>query len=390
MNFSDNNEKKQKKFPPIEEVSVNIPAVSEYCPVTKLPELYKEANTDTLPVINMGGKITGIVSEYDLAQVVPELSLDQKGYQSDIKVYDIMTPKVWVETKNADISHLFDKIHKMHTRVIPIVEKNGVYTGNSIIRTKLIAYLTRLIKPNSLGGLATPFGVYITDGVHQAGTGNFGLFATGVLLGLILVFVENISGIAIKTFNINMTNPALIPIIFGAQLALFIMILRLTPLVKIHAAEHKTINAIEQGMPLTLETVKMQPKEHKRCGTNIMVLLMGIQFIILIFIGYIKNLSSIFQFIFLFTGFMVVFSNWHSWGMLMQKYITTVNPPDSYIYNGIKTGEEILNKHKDDYSAEPPSFLRKIWCMSLIQILAGFIFIQWLMGLIIKLVIKFV
>ncbi len=385
MSFSDKNkDKKKPEFPKIEEISSEMPAVSEYCPVTNLPELYREAGTDTLPVIDLQGKITGIVSEYDLAQIVPELSLDEKGYQTDIKVSDIMTRRVWVENKNSNISELFNKIHNMHARVIPIIGSDGAYTGNVITRTLIITYLTRLIKPNSLGGLATPLGVYITDGMHQAGPGNFGLFLTGVIIGGILVIVEHLSSLIIKLYNIDITNPTIIPLIFIAQLASFILILRLTPLVKIHAAEHQTINAIEKGLPLTLKTVKMQPKEHKRCGTNLMVLFIGIQLIMLVFIGYIKNLSSIFQFVFLFSSFMFVFSNWKKWGMLVQKYLTTVKPPDSYIYNGIKAGEEILHKHKDDLGTASPSIFRKIWCMSIIQIIAGFIFIQWLFGLLIK------
>jgi hypothetical protein len=74
--------------------------------------------------------------------------------------------------------------------------------------------------------------------------------------------------------------------------------------------------------------------------------------------------------------------------MWLQKYFTTVKAPDSYILNGIKVGEEILHKHKEDLEAKSASFFRKIWCMSIIQIISGFIFIQWLFGFLSKLIIK--
>ncbi len=39
-----------------------------------------------------------------------------------------------------------------------------------------------------------------------------------------------------------------------------------------HGAEHKTINCIEHGYELTVENVKWQSKQHKRCGTSFMLL----------------------------------------------------------------------------------------------------------------------
>ena len=39
-----------------------------------------------------------------------------------------------------------------------------------------------------------------------------------------------------------------------------------------HGAEHKTINCLEQGIELTVDNVKWQSKQHKRCGTSFMLL----------------------------------------------------------------------------------------------------------------------
>ena len=388
--FDDNDAKSKRKYPNIEEISVEIPAISEYFAVTRLPELFKLAGTDTLPVIDLYGEVIGIVSEYDLARVVPELSINEFSYQCDLKVLDIMTKEVWTEQKNTNIKELFDKINNMHIRVIPIVDKDKIYTGRSITRTSVITYFTKLIKPNSLGGLATPLGVYITDGKHQAGAGNWGLFLTGVAIGTILFVIEQVFGFAYKFFNINILNAAVFPVIFLMQIIVFIFLLRITPLSKIHAAEHQTINAIEKGIPLTLEAVKLQPREHVRCGTNIMVLFIGLQLVILIFVGYLSKIDPLLQFVFLFVGFMFVFSHWRRWGMWLQKYFTTVKAPDSYILNGIKVGEEILHKHKEDLDAKPASFFRKIWCMSIIQIIAGFAFIHWLFGVLSNIIIKII
>jgi uncharacterized protein YqhQ len=51
-----------------------------------------------------------------------------------------------------------------------------------------------------------------------------------------------------------------------------------------HGAEHKTINCIEQGYELTVENVRRQSKEHKRCGTSFMLFVMLISIIFFMFI----------------------------------------------------------------------------------------------------------
>jgi uncharacterized protein YqhQ len=38
-----------------------------------------------------------------------------------------------------------------------------------------------------------------------------------------------------------------------------------------HGAEHKTINAFEAGVPLTVESVSRQPRQHTRCGTSFLL-----------------------------------------------------------------------------------------------------------------------
>lgn len=48
-----------------------------------------------------------------------------------------------------------------------------------------------------------------------------------------------------------------------------------------HGAEHKTINCIEHGLPLTVENARKSSKEHKRCGTSFMIIVMVISILVL-------------------------------------------------------------------------------------------------------------
>lgn len=53
-----------------------------------------------------------------------------------------------------------------------------------------------------------------------------------------------------------------------------------------HGAEHKSINCIEHGLELTVENVKTQSREHKRCGTSFMLFVIIISSIVFIFIRF--------------------------------------------------------------------------------------------------------
>ena len=51
-----------------------------------------------------------------------------------------------------------------------------------------------------------------------------------------------------------------------------------------HGAEHKCINCIEHGLPLTVENVRVSSKEHKRCGTSFMLIVMVISIFVFMFL----------------------------------------------------------------------------------------------------------
>ena len=51
-----------------------------------------------------------------------------------------------------------------------------------------------------------------------------------------------------------------------------------------HGAEHKCINCIEHGMPLTVENVMKSSKEHKRCGTSFLLIVMVISILLFLVI----------------------------------------------------------------------------------------------------------
>ena len=51
-----------------------------------------------------------------------------------------------------------------------------------------------------------------------------------------------------------------------------------------HGAEHKCINCIEHGLPLTVDNVRASSRQHKRCGTSFLFFVLAIGIILLLLI----------------------------------------------------------------------------------------------------------
>ena len=87
-------------------------------------------------------------------------------------------------------------------------------------------------------------------------------------------------------------NDSFLAIIEGAlRIAIFLIYVVAISLMKdihrlyqYHGAEHKCINCIEKGHPLTVRNVMRSSRIHKRCGTSFMFLVMFISIIMFFFI----------------------------------------------------------------------------------------------------------
>ena len=51
-----------------------------------------------------------------------------------------------------------------------------------------------------------------------------------------------------------------------------------------HGTEHKCINCIEHGLPLTVDNVRISSRQHKRCGTSFLFFVLAISIILLMLI----------------------------------------------------------------------------------------------------------
>ncbi len=116
------------------------------------------------------------------------------------------------------------------------------------------------------------------------------LFSIVLSIALFMVLPVFLSDL-FKRFHLT-SNGALINFLEGIiRFAIFIgyvfLASRLNEIKRVfmyHGAEHKTINCIEHGYELTVENVRKQSKEHKRCGTSftLLVILISLIFFMII------------------------------------------------------------------------------------------------------------
>ena len=117
-----------------------------------------------------------------------------------------------------------------------------------------------------------------------------GTVVLSIIIALALFFALPyfLSGLFKKVISSQM----LIAFIEGViRLAIFlgyIAIISMTPDIKrtfmYHGSEHKCINCIEHGLPLTVENVRKSSKHHKRCGTSFLLIVMLISILFFMFI----------------------------------------------------------------------------------------------------------
>ena len=127
-----------------------------------------------------------------------------------------------------------------------------------------------------------------------------------------------------------------------------------------HGAEHKCINCIEHGMELNVENVRKSSRQHKRCGTSFLLIVMIVSVIFFFFIRTSNPVSRIvirillipviagvsFEFIRLAGKYDNKCVNILSKpGLLLQK-LTTREPDDDQIRVGMASVEAVFNWKK--------------------------------------------
>lgn len=107
-------------------------------------------------------------------------------------------------------------------------------------------------------------------------------------VGIFMLLPYFFSGIFRRYISSHMAVAAIEGAIrLGIFIAYVLLISRMKDIYRVfcyHGAEHKCINCIEHGLELTVENVMKSSKQHKRCGTSFMLIVMVISIFFFMFI----------------------------------------------------------------------------------------------------------
>jgi hypothetical protein len=268
--------------------------------------------------------------------------------------------------------------------LIGIVNAGGAYVG-ILLRADLVSADLGNLTPARVGGMATPLGVYLTDGIVQGGAGNLGLALTGASMSA-LFFVASMAtnyaflGLERQTgFDLTrilaLTFMSLSPgdvrimaedITHVLAVPIMLVLLRLVPIAGFHAAEHQTVHAMERGEPLVPDTVKRMPRAHPRCGTNLVAAVCIFNAAMAVMFG---MTSSIIQSV--VPAIIITITLWRPVGTFLQNYLTTRPASPRQIESGIRAGKQVMERFISGGIERNATVFQRIWNMGLVQIMIG-------------------
>ena len=187
------------------------------------------------------------------------------------------------------------------------------------------------------------------------------IVAFAIAICLFLILPERLSA----WMNIYLQSQALSAVAEGliriVIFILYILAISLMPdikrLFRYHGAEHKCINSIESGLPLTVANVKRSSRFHKRCGSSFILFVLVVSIILFMFINADSTFTKLLYRILLLpvvSGISYelirlagksdnpVISLISKPGLLLQR-LTTKEPDESMIEVGIASVEAIFD-----------------------------------------------
>ncbi len=200
------------------------------------------------------------------------------------------------------------------------------------------------------------------------------LYGISIVLGIVLAiglfillpaFAVGFLPDSLPHLMVNLLEGVLRIAIFIGYMWLMSLIPDMKRTFRYHGAEHKTIYCYEKGLPLTVDNVRVQPREHPRCGTSFLFVVMIIS--ILVF-SLVTSESRVIQLVLRLVLLPVViglsyeinrfagrhdgvFSRALRWPGMMLQHITVLEPDDSMIEVAIVSLEHVIpdNRQEDTW-----------------------------------------
>lgn len=123
------------------------------------------------------------------------------------------------------------------------------------------------------------------ESLLMAGTVAFSIMAAVAIFMVLPYFLSSLMKPVVPSYHLRTVIEGFVRI--GIFIIYILLISRMEDIQRTfmyHGAEHKCINCIEHGLPLTVENVRNSSRQHKRCGTSFLFFVLAISIILLLLI----------------------------------------------------------------------------------------------------------
>lgn len=360
----------------IGQLAVKVRVLAPEDSIGRACEAVRASTVGAAPVVT-SSRLVGLVTAYELGQFLashPEIDpeetrVDALPLEQAVALPEGISPQ--------DALRFFQANGLM---VAPVLDFSGCLVG-MISLSELSIAVCRRVKPPVIGGMATPFGVYLTGGGVRGGVGDLALVSTGAFMAalnlLAFVLAEWLFSpgglLRLQAFAAwfgSLHEGARAQWEIGVGFLLFAGMFRVSWVTGYHAAEHQVVHAMEAGDDLHPEVVRSKPRVHPRCGTNLVVAA-GI-------------MSASWHYLRLgeytpIVAMAMTFFLWRRVGGWVQQHVTTRVATPQQIESGIFAGRQLMHRFQQD--GPRGGFGRRIWNMGLLQVLGGAFLVTALLGL---------
>lgn len=306
------------------------PVAETFSSVAVAAEKMSSAGLSILPIVR-DGRYVGVLTQ---AGILASLDAEESAQVGDFARDWLSVPPY---VTGAEALRKLEAASGVLVVVADDGEVCGILTASAFLHSD-----HERIKPPIVGGMATPFGVYLTTGSVGAGKKGFNLVLTGVCM-FSAMLVGQLVGMFLEprvpaSWDVVL---ALLPIIS------LILMFRLFPLAGYHAAEHQVVHALEKEEPLLPDIVRRMPRVHPRCGTNlgVAISLFTSVFLNLFLWQWSSSVADRASVATLAAAIVTLFF-WRPLGSFAQQYITTKPATPKQIQSGIDAARELLANYE--------------------------------------------
>ena len=189
-----------------------------------------------------------------------------------------------------EVEHYYGIVHGSKILNIPFVRGIFQFVDSLILGMRSLSFSASFYEDEEATETAADraFNKVFKDKAEKVFNGLVMLFSLALAIGIFMVLPYYI----ISLFEGYIRSASFMAVLEGVlRILIFVGYVLAISLMKdirrvymYHGAEHKCINCIEKGAPLTVKEVMRCSKQHKRCGTSFLLFVMLVSVILFFFI----------------------------------------------------------------------------------------------------------